>query len=131
MVDVRECLFLQTLLRLGSEISLKNLINIIFLVDVLGNFNVFNWCKVSGIVTSFELLELIDKYHNEKKILELSHDRVRICKSININDVRSVCGWLYEHINHRLDYILTRYGKLSEDELDELVHYIANEYNIT
>lgn len=112
---------------LHQRISLKKFIYLTFLVDSIGNFNVFTWNVVDEFLVSNELLDIIDKY-SKSNFLKISNDMVELIHLTNLdNNLDAICGWIKNHVQHVVDYVFNKYGNLSDEELENLVKYLFNE----
>ncbi len=104
--------------RLG-RVSLDRLARITFLIDKLGGFEVFNWSKVDLVITSPEFISTVEQLIKKGVIKSIGDFIVPIDANYDPG-----CGWLEGRVNSTLDYVVKKYGGLSDGELDDVVNAV-------
>ena len=113
-----ECIVVDVLRRLG-KVSMDRLAKIIFLIDKLGGFEAFNWDRIDLVLTSPEFISVIENLTKAGVVKAVGDFIIPMS-----NDYDPGCGWLENSVNSIIDYVINRYGTLSDGELDDVVDSI-------
>ena len=113
-----ECLVITALRRLG-RVSLDRLAKIVFLIDRLGGFEALDWERIDLVLTSPEFISTIEKLTKAGVIKTVGN----FVTSLE-NNYDPGCGWLESSVRSMTDYVINKYGNLSDGELDEVVDSI-------
>ncbi|ADN51802.1 hypothetical protein [Vulcanisaeta distributa] len=113
-----ECIVVDALRRLG-RVSLDRLAKIVFLVDRLGGFEAFNWDRIDLVLTSPEFISVIERLVKSGVVKTMGDFVIPID-----NDYDPGCGWLENSVKSTINYVVSKYGGLSDGELDDVVDSI-------
>jgi len=113
-----ECVVYSVLRRLG-RVSMDRLAKVIFLVDRLGGFDAFNWDRIDLVITSPEFLNAVEEL-TKLGILRVINDLVMLANS----NYDPGCGWLRDRVESVTEFVLNKYGNLSDGELDDVVEAV-------
>ncbi len=113
-----ECIVVDALRRLG-RVSLDRLAKIVFLVDRLGGFEAFNWDRIDLVLTSPEFISVIERLVKAGVVKTVGDFVIPID-----NDYDPGCGWLENSVKSTINYVINKYGGLSDGELDDVVDSI-------
>ena len=113
-----ECLVITALRRLG-RVSLDRLAKIVFLIDRLGGFEALDWERIDLVLTSPEFLSAIERLTKDGVIKAVGNFITALD-----NNYDPGCGWLENSVKSATDYVINKYGNLSDGELDEVIDSI-------
>ncbi|ADY01041.1 hypothetical protein VMUT_0831 [Vulcanisaeta moutnovskia 768-28] len=113
-----ECIVVSALRRLG-RVSLDRLAKVIFLVDKLGGFDTFNWDRIDLVITSPEFISVIEQLTKTGVVKTIGDFIIPLN-----NDYDPGCGWLENTVQSIIDYVIKKYGGLSDGELDDVIESI-------
>ena len=113
-----ECLIITALRRLGM-VSLDRLAKIVFLIDRLGNFEAFDWERIDLVLTSPEFLSTIERLTKDG-VIKAAGSFITVLD----DNYDPGCGWLEDSVKSETDYVINKYGNLSDGELDEVIESI-------
>ncbi len=113
-----ECIVVNALRRLG-KINLDRLAKIVFLIDKLGEYEAFNWDYIDLVLTSTEFINTIEKLTRDGVVKLIGNFIIPLN-----NDYDPGCGWLENTVNTTINYVVNRYGGLTDNELDDVIESI-------
>ena len=113
-----ECLIITALRRLGRA-SMDRLAKIVFLIDRLGGFEALDWERIDLVLTSPEFLSAIERLTKDGVIKAVGNFITALD-----NNYDPGCGWFENSVKSATDYVINKYGNLSDGELDEVIDSI-------
>ena len=113
-----ECIIYNVLRRLGGA-SMDRLAKVVFLIDKFGGFETFNWDRIDLVITSPELLNTLEEM-TKLGILKITNNLVTLTN----NNYDPGCGWLKNRVETTTEFVLNKYGNLSDGELDDVVEAV-------
>ncbi|BDR92745.1 hypothetical protein [Vulcanisaeta souniana] len=113
-----ECIIISTLKKLGRT-SLDRLAKIVFLVDRFGDLQALNWDRIDLVITSPDLIGTVEQLTRNGVIKNIG-DFLTLAN----NDYDPGCGWIGNTVESTINYVLEKYGQLSDGELDDIVESV-------
>ncbi len=113
-----ECIIISTLRKLGRA-NLDRLAKIVFLVDRFGDLQAFNWDRIDLVITSPDLIGSVEQLTRNGVIRNIGD----FLTLVN-NDYDPGCGWIGSTVESTINYVLKKYGQLSDSELDDIVESV-------
>jgi hypothetical protein len=98
-------------------VSLDRFVFLVFLVDHMGGFGAFDWGWVDMVLSSDSLLESLESLMREGYVKVMGGVVSGLGGGAD-------CGWLLGRVSATVDYVLGRFGSLSDDELRVLVESV-------
>jgi hypothetical protein len=113
-----ECMVYRTLEKLG-RVSMDRLAKVVFLIDKLGGFESLDWDRIDLVITSPEFINIIEEL-TRLGVLKITDNHVILTN----NNYDPGCGWLEGKVRLTVDFVLSKYGDLSDGELDDVIESV-------
>lgn len=93
----------------------------VFLIDRLGGgFEAFNWDRIDLVLTSPEFISVIERLTKAGVVKTVGDFIIPLDNNYDPGG----CGWLENSVKSAIDYVINKYGGLSDGELDDVVDSI-------